>query len=224
MENVIDSVEQEKTSGVNADVPTSKRQIMGPETSDIIMDDGVDLVRRFSNTQICPHFMDKLECFDSIMAVYLDLLGDKQGKRTYIGKRNLKNDNIDVTAGGKLHLRLTDILLGKVSVNDRARQWVQNEETRNGFTREDKIRQMCSSNKNKDLCNRLGLVNAIGTLFRSSNMQAKGSSAPSVETSLRKRGLCDGVPDTVSCFDHYLGMYANMHPSSSGANQFVGKR
>ena len=136
-----------------------------------------------------------------------------------------KGVNDDDATHTRSNIRLVDVLLGKVPdlADDSRKQSEDNKDTESLLLDADQIRQMCSNSKNKDFCHRLGLTRAMGTFF--SSLRAKGSSSSAViENNLRKRGLCDGVADTLSCFDHYLGMYAKMHPSSSGANQFVGRR
>ena len=223
LEQILDSVDEDKARQDIVNVP-NKRQFVEPERSAIRADDSDTVLERYPDDvqwQLCPDTVDRLECFESYMVLWLHMVGERQGKRTYIGKRSDDDDSIDNTANRKPNLRLTDILLGRDLADDRQKQLVDNKVTESLLLDGDQIRYMCSNSRNKDLCYRLGLTKAMGTFF---NSLAKGSSSSAVANSLRKRGLCDGAADTVSCFDYYLGMYANMHSSSSGANQFVGRR
>ena len=223
LEQVLDTVDEEKARKVNINVP-NKRQFVEPERSAIREDDRDQVLKRYPDDlqyQLCPDTVDRLECFESYMVLWLHMVGERQGKRTYIGKRS-SDDN---AAERRPNIRLVDVLLGKAPdlANDSRKQSEDNKVADSLLLDANQIRQMCTSSKNKDFCYRLGLTRAMGTFFNSLREKSSSSSAL-VENNLRKRGLCDGVADTLSCFYHYLGMYAKMHPSSSGPNQFVGRR
>ena len=232
LDKILDIVDKNEAAKENVNVPT-KRQFPDPEE--------VETMKRYRSLQwqLCPDSVDRLECFESYMVLWLHLVGDRQGKRTYVGKRasefgkqqqqqhvaGLMDDSYEDT-NGKANVRLSDILYGKVpnlvrgTLADDSRMQAEDDQVRN-LLNEGQIRHMCSNSKNKDLCFRVELAKAMNILFSS----LKGPAAkPVLEVKLQKRGLCDGVTDTVSCFDHYLGVFANMHPSSGGANQFVGRR
>ena len=230
LEKVLDTVDKNEAANLR-----TKRQFADLEP---LQGDDVETMKRYPNLQwqLCPDSVDRLECFESYMVLLLHMVGDRQGKRTYIGKRvsgfGIEKQHAGFTDDSyedinrKANVHLSDILYGKVpnlavgTLAGDSRKRSEEDEIRN-LLHEGQIHQMCSNSKNKDLCLRVELVKAMNTLFNT----LKSSAAKSVlEGKLQKRGLCDGVADTISCFDHYLGVFANMHPNSGGANQFVGRR
>ena len=177
--------------------------------------------------QLCPDSIDRLACFESYMVLWLHMVGDTQGKRTYIGKRsgiasgfgnNPSDFGFDDVSHGKTNENIYDILYGKelkaaAALDDDGGKQYEEDGIRH-LPNEDRVRQMCSFTKNKNLCSRVKIMNIVSTGLRA-------RATPLLE---KKRGLCEGVTDNISCFNRYLGVFANMHSDKEGAHQFVGRR
>ncbi len=228
LNQIIESVDNEQASKTG-ELPIKRKFTVSDAgfNSDAI----AETMKRYRNMewQLCPHSVDRLECFESYMSLYLDMVGDKQGKRTYIGKRSSGDEvttfreeepiSVDNRLNGRKVVSIFDILRGKGPMKaEVSENRYDDNETRDVLS-EDQIRLMCAG-PHEEFCVKVQLEKAMKKLAE----ELKGSGRATLDNQMRKRGLCDGVSDTVSCFDHYLGMYASMQPSKGGANQFVGRR
>ena len=83
LEQVLDTVDEEKARKVNINVP-NKRQFVEPERSAIREDDSDQVLKRYPDDlqyQLCPDTVDRLECFESYMVLWLHMVGERQGKK-----------------------------------------------------------------------------------------------------------------------------------------------
>ena len=172
--------------------------------------------RVFGKRGLCPDSIDRIKCFDRYMALWLDMVKYRQGKRNFFGpgKRSIDFE----TSGNSF---------------DNDLQWENNfapnlQSENEGPLGNDKdlivqVLHICDNSGNVKKC----LKYALSTLI---NIDAKEQLHPvqsreaffrNVGSEIRKRGLCSHAADTLSCLDSMMGMYADMH--SKSANEFVGK-
>ncbi len=163
---------------------------------------------------LCPDSVDRIKCFDRYMALWLDMVKYRQGKRNFFGP-------------GK---RSIDVGISGNPMNEpQWRNFAQNlHGESNGPLENDndpivQVLHLCDNSRNVKSCLKYALTTLIRVEAKEQKrpVQSKGAFFGNMESEIRKRGLCSHAADTLSCLDSMMGMYADMH--SKSANEFVGK-